>query len=171
MANKRYLTVRQRCLRQLKKELEKINGGAGYNNRVQEVDITRRIEQATNFNCGIRINVLKGESPDKMCAGREYEYIPIEIWFYKQRIQDVADEFEMFVHDIRKALNCPVFLDESHPQPQMTGIALDGGGATPLYDSPDGTVQGYIEYVMEIFYSENDDRLWDDTYDNLVEVT
>jgi hypothetical protein len=168
MANRRFLSVRERSLRQLKLELEKIRLSDGYNNTVQNVAITRQTEPATDYNCDIRIAVIDSDR-DYQCNERVYEYIQIEIWFKKQRVQDQATEFEMFLSDIRKALGCPVFVDTSHPQPQMTGIVIVESGVKPLYDNPQDVVLGIMNVEMEVFYSENSDLVWDEVYDVPVE--
>ena len=165
----RYLTVRARAINALKAKLESIQEANGYNTTVSSVVITRVPSAQPEADRQMEVVVTDG-TVEMTCNGRRYEHIPIEIWFWRQRIHDQDREYSLFLADIQKCLVCP-FQDPTHPQPQMTGIWMEPGDNSPLYEVPgDETMFGIAKFEMEIFYSESDPRLWDDFYDALVPV-
>jgi hypothetical protein len=170
MSTIRYLTVEQRVMNRIKTELESINVSNGYGTNVSQVMITRELPQRPDADDIVYMFPV-GTVPNPNCNSREYQTLTLEVWFFKQRLEGQDMEYTTFGGDIRRALSLCSLEDTTHPQPHMTGIFLKELRTVPMYDMPgDQTVAGMIEYEVEFWSSVNDYRLWDDVYDNLVEI-
>ena len=163
----RYAPVRDRCIQAVRDQLLTIRQDNGYNTNVKQVDISRQLPTIPVESDVIQMVILMS-NPSVWCTGRTYEDLFFELWYYRQRLERVDQEFNLFEDDIKRALFCPL-QDLLHPNPQQTGIQCEWLSTIPLYDVPgSSTVVGLMRYKMEYFHDLEDSRIWD-TSDILVE--
>lgn len=156
----RYASVRDRCLVALRNKLLEITHENGYSTNIQNVILSRKIPDKPATTDTIQIIPLESQE-ELWCSGHTYENLNIELWFYRQRLQNQDQEFNIFLADIRKCLKLP-FCDPTHPHPEATGIYMELTSTVPLYNTPaDDVVVGILRYRMQFHYDFNDENRWD----------
>lgn len=169
MSEIRTATVRERVMATLRDCLKDIQQANGFNNNVRDVWITRNVPQQPADPNILKVAVLTSERLTN-CNARYYEVVKLEIHFFDQRMQDPDRTFNLWVGDIQESLK-NTLLDKTHPNPQNTGIFFEEVRVVPNYNLPtQGGSSGFIEYEMTFWYSQNDNRLWDDYEDSHVDI-
>lgn len=163
----RYATVQERCFWNLQEKLKTITQENGYNTNILDVQITRIIPDAPRDPGIIKVAQLY-TTQDPLATNRMWEKTGIELHFFFDDMEGVGTIYNTVVGDIQEALKSTI-LDRTHPIPNQTGIFFQFIRAVPVYNRP-GThdVAGFVEYELEYFYSLNNNRLWDDVYDQQV---
>jgi hypothetical protein len=146
----------------LRNKLLEINQENGYSTNIKNVILSRKIPDKPPSTDTVQIIPLES-TEDVWCSGHTYENLNIELWFYKQRLQNQDQEFNTFLADLRNCLKFP-FCDPTHPNPAATGIYMEKISTVPLYNTPaDDTVVGIIRYRMQFHYDFNNENRWDET--------